>query len=165
MNGRKLINRRLFTSLGTVIGLLPSIAWADHLEQTVAVTCDLTAHQLVIEHHGAYNQEGDRLLQNLGPHQWDIGHLIGTPTGKEAVSQTCQLGQTQYHVNIVGVSWGGYGQEQTAHITVTAGQRTLFNRDLQGTTFTTGSRPVITKIVFTDAFSVPDISIANVVPY
>jgi hypothetical protein len=154
-----------------LVGLLtlPSIAWADHFEQTVSIHCDHTANQLVIEHHGAYDESGDQLLHDIHENQWNVRTLI--PGDKNGIAETwktvkrdCTLRNDSYEVSISGITWGKYGSDQSAHIIITSGKKTLFDGDLDGSPFS-APVPTVTRIIVSDGDEKPHVLTTTSNPY
>ena len=139
-----------------------SVAWADHLEQTVSFQCDQAANRLVIEHHGAFNEDGDRLVKDLRQNEWNIRTFLprdkgGTAETWKTVERSCKLRGGVYEVTISGVAWDKYGGDQSAHITIIKGKATLFDGDLDGSPFS-GWSPIVTCIVVSDETVKPQVS-------
>lgn len=148
------------------VAIAPSAAWADHFEQVVSFECDQAANRLIIDHKGAYNEDGDLLVKGIGDDQWNIRTLMidpdaeGVPRGTQKIERSCKLQGSSYDVTISGITWGRYGQDESAHITIRADKTTLFDSDLQGSPFL-DPNPVISRIVVSIDGGKPHVSTAT----
>jgi hypothetical protein len=144
------------------LAIAPSVAWADHFEQTVSFECNQRSNRIIIDHNGAYNEKGDLLVKGVHGDEWNIRSLMivdaeGISRGTQKIKRSCNLSGANYEVTISGVAWGRYGQDESAHITIRNGNTTLFDADLQGSPFR-DPNPVISRIVVSVDGGKPTIS-------
>lgn len=59
-----------------MIALLTSNAYADFFYKLVGYECDEKADAVVLTYTGAYNEDGEKMMKNKGPRQWDPWTLI-----------------------------------------------------------------------------------------
>jgi hypothetical protein len=72
----------------------------------VSYTCDQRHDQVVIDFIGAYNEEGEAMLKNMGPNTWDPWKLVSFDKSGDhivkikTIKRSCSLSDGQYSIEI-----------------------------------------------------------------
>ena len=137
-----------------------SPAWADHFVEVVTYQCNQKQGKISILHQGAYNEAGRALTAHLQDDQWDVSDLFTDPEGSsKTIVRECSLGDTKYKIEISGLTWNKDHSDESAHVRISQGSKSVIDTDLDPSPFDTDpSGKVITQIIVSSGLAKPEIT-------
>lgn len=136
------------------IFLFSANANADQFAVAVKYLCDSESDILSIKYVGAWNSDGDKLIEGLGPDDWDPWNLFVENEYNDlryaiTAKRTCSLSSGAYHVTVgptpeIWNAQGECGATLTAWAEIKKDANILFKRSFEG--WCHGSDPVIREV-------------------
>ena len=129
-------------------------AKADYFQVAVKYSCDKANDTLSLKYVGAWNSEGDKLIQELGPDDWDPWNLYVKNKDDgfmhaTTAERTCTLSSGAYHITVrpspeIWTAQGECGGDYSAWAMIKKDTNILFRSTFQE--WCHGSYPVIREV-------------------
>lgn len=126
---------------------------ADTFHEVVGFQCDKTKNVIVIDHHGAYNEEGEKLVEGMTKNQWDLWSLFEK---NKIVNKVCVLSDGEYKVDISIYRRGSCHACPGIQVKVTKENQIVFNEELSG--YGPGNNKDITQVIIKSHDEKPEIT-------
>ena len=147
----------MFRSILVILLLMVATpAHADWFHILVGYKCDTENNAVVLTYRGAYNEDGERMIKNKGPQEWDPWSLTKTDgrgifSRRKTVGGECQLKDGSYKIEIgpqpmnTNIN-GRCGAAMTAWAEVWQGLKVILARQ-NFEVYCLGDHPVTTEIL------------------
>jgi hypothetical protein len=115
--------------LGLIFFVLSASASAESIYTVAGFQCDATKDILLLTYEGAYDREGESLVRNKQPDQWDLWTLFYS---NQTIRKQCRLSDGEYELSISVYNTGSCPDCHGIWAKVTHGSKIVFNSGLHG---------------------------------